>query len=210
MLLLIAAAAHGLVLSGGLAPPARAGVPVAALGELPSASADFPADLSALTRRELQQLAKRMGVRANQKSVDMITQLHALVAAEASGAAEPQQAEQRAPSERRQASAPEPRQDASASERRQEASATGQRQQASAPERAPAERRREERESARSRRRAARESAGAEPQTRFSGVPTEVQPSRPLTHTSPNPTLTLTLTLTRTITLTRTLTRTLT
>ena len=93
-------------------------------------------------------VAKRMGVRANQKSVDMITQLHALLAAEAGGAAELQQAEQRAPSEPRQASPPEPR-------------------QASAPERAPV--------------------IGAEPQTRFSGVPTEVRPNRPLTHTNPNP-----------------------
>ena len=153
MFLLIAGATHGLVLSSGLAPPARAGVPVAALGEPTRASADFPADLSALTRRELQQLAKRMGVRANQKSVDMITQLHALVAAEASGAAEPQQAEQRAPSE--------PRQDASPPERRQEASA---------PERAPV--------------------IGAEPQTRFSGVPTEVRPTskqRTSPNSNPNP-----------------------
>ena len=147
MFLLVAGATHGLVLSSGLAPPARAGVPVAALSEPPSASAGFPSDLSALTRRELQQLAKRMGVRANQKSVDMITQLHALVAVEAGGAAELQQAEQRAPSEPRQASPPEPR-------------------QASAPERGPV--------------------IGAEPQTRFSGVPTEVRPTSKQ-RTSPNP-----------------------
>ena len=42
-------------------------------------SADLPADLPALTRRELQELAKRMGVRANQKSVDMLAELEALL-----------------------------------------------------------------------------------------------------------------------------------
>ena len=125
-MLLLFAATRGLVLSSGLAPPARAGVPVAALSEPPSASAGFPADLSALTRRELQQLAKRMGVRANQKSVDMITELLALVAAETGGAAKPGQAKQRAPSEPRQASAPERQWQARAPERRQEASAPEQ------------------------------------------------------------------------------------
>ena len=119
-MLLLFAATRGLVLSSGLAPPARAGVPVAALSEPPSASAGFPADLSALTRRELQQLAKRMGVRANQKSVDMITELLALVAAETGGAAKPGQAKQRAPSEPRQASAPERQWQARAPERRQD------------------------------------------------------------------------------------------
>merc|ERR1740115_316816 len=70
-------------LSSGLAAPARAGVPIAALSEPPSAAGEFPADLSALTRRELQQLAKRMGVRANQKSVDMVAELEALPRREA-------------------------------------------------------------------------------------------------------------------------------
>ena len=50
--------------------------PPSATGEL---SVDLPADLPALTRRELQQLAKRMGVRANQKSVDMLAELGALL-----------------------------------------------------------------------------------------------------------------------------------
>jgi hypothetical protein len=153
-MMLLVVATRGLVLSSGLAAPARAGVPIAALSEPPSATGDFPADLSALTRRELQQLAKRLGVRANQKSVDMITELQVLVPKRETGsaakrseasAAEPR-SEQGAP-ERRQASAPERRQ-ASAPERRQ----------ASAPERGQA--------------------IAAEPQTRFSGSPSEVSPSR--------------------------------
>merc|ERR1719469_846728 len=66
----------------------RAGVPIAALSETPSSTGEFPADLAALTRRELQQLAKRMGVRANQKSVDMVAELEALPRREAGSAAE--------------------------------------------------------------------------------------------------------------------------
>ena len=102
----------------------RAGVPIAALSEPPSATGEFPADLAALTRRELQQLAKRMGVRANQKSVDMVAELEALPRREAGSAAEWREAsaaqrrsEQSAPA-RRDARAPE-RRVASTTERRE-------------------------------------------------------------------------------------------
>ena len=118
MLLLFVGTTRGLVLSSGLAAPARAGVPIAALSEPPSATGEFPADLSALTRRELQQLAKRMGVRANQKSVDMVVELQALVPRRETGSA----------AERSEASAAEPMSERSAPERRQ----------ASAPERGQA------------------------------------------------------------------------
>ena len=107
MLLLFVGTTRGLVLSSGLAAPARAGVPIAALSEPPSATGEFPADLSALTRRELQQLAKRMGVRANQKSVDMVTELQALVP-------------------RRETDSTAERSEASAAERRSEQSAPKQ------------------------------------------------------------------------------------
>jgi len=137
-MMLLVVATRGLVLSSGLAAPARAGVPIAALSEPPSATGDFPADLSALTRRELQQLAKRLGVRANQKSVDMITELQVLVPKRETGSA----------AKRSEASAAEPRSEQGAPERRQ----------ASAPERGQA--------------------IAAEPQTRFSGSPSEVSPSR--------------------------------
>jgi hypothetical protein len=145
-MMLLVVATRGLVLSSGLAAPARAGVPVAALSEPPSATGDFPADLSALTRRELQQLAKRLGVRANQKSVDMITELQVLVPKRETGSA----------AKRSEASAAEPRSEQGAPERRQ--ASAPERRQASAPERGQA--------------------IAAEPQTRFSGSPSEVSPSR--------------------------------
>ena len=116
MMLLAVATAHGLVLSSGLAAPGRAGVPIAALSEPPSATGDFPADLAALTRRDLQHLAKRMGVRANQKSVDMVTELQALAPRrETDSTAEPSEVSAAGRSEawhigreRRQACAAEP------------------------------------------------------------------------------------------------------
>jgi hypothetical protein len=145
-MMLLVVATRGLVLSSGLAAPARAGVPIAALSEPPSATGDFPADLSALTRRELQQLAKRLGVRANQKSVDMITELQVLVPKRETGSA----------AKRSEASAAEPRSEQGAPERRQ--ASAPERRQASAPERGQA--------------------IAAEPQTRFSGSPSEVSPSR--------------------------------
>ncbi len=83
------------------------GVPIAALSEPPSATGEFPADLLALTRHDLQQLAKRMGVRANQKSVDMVTELQALVP-------------------RRETDSTAERSEASAAERRSEQSAPKQ------------------------------------------------------------------------------------
>ena len=116
MMLLAVATAHGLVLSSGLAAPGRAGVPIAALSEPPSATGDFPADLAALTRRDLQHLAKRMGVRANQKSVDMVIELQALAPRrETDSTAEPSEVSAAGRSEawhigreRRQACAAEP------------------------------------------------------------------------------------------------------
>ena len=75
--------------------------------EPPSATGEFPAGLLALTRHDLQQLAKRMGVRANQKSVDMVTELQALVP-------------------RRETDSTAERSEASAAERRSEQSAPKQ------------------------------------------------------------------------------------
>ena len=107
-MLLLAATARGLVLSSGLTVPARASVCTAALSESPIATGEFPADLSALSRRELQSLAKRVGVRANQKSVDMVAELEALM----------QRSESEISDERNEASAPERRSQARAPERR--------------------------------------------------------------------------------------------